>query len=153
MQKKSHANLISCIACFSSVFFLIMVYYMKKSVEIDKVKWDVETVTAADYTVEMKLNKKFQPYQDFEIVVCNEGNVYLDKIEKHIFNKNSPKSVFVTIPVRLGLASIAQEYLESVKEVFNFSSNVGMCGGKEHSALFFVGFSNPDLIYLDPHYV
>ena len=54
-----------------------------------------------------KLNKKFQPYQDFEIVVCNEGNVYLDKIEKHIFNKNSPKSVYVTIPVRLGLASIA----------------------------------------------
>lgn len=61
--------------------------------------------------------------------------------------------MFVIVPIRLGLNNIPLEYLESVKEIFNFSSNVGICGGKEHSALYFVGFSNPDLIYLDPHYV
>ena len=99
------------------------------------------------------MNKKFRPYPDFEIVVCNEGNIYLDKIEKHILSSSPPKSVFVTIPIRLGLESIAAEYLDSVKEIFNFSTNVGICGGKEHSALYFTGFSNPDLIYLDPHYV
>jgi cysteine protease ATG4 len=33
------------------------------------------------------------------------------------------------------------------------SSNVGFAGGKENAALYFVGLSGNDLIYLDPHFV
>ena len=85
------------------------------------------------------------------MIVCKEGNIYLDRIEKKFTSKHS--SVFVVVPVRLGLHYIPPEYLESVKEVFNFTSNVGICGGKEHAALYVVGFSCTDMIYLDPHYV
>jgi len=45
------------------------------------------------------------------------------------------------------------EYLESIKAVFTLKANVGIAGGKENSALYFIGYSEPDLIYLDPHYV
>ena len=34
------------------------------------------------------------------MVVCNDGNIFFDKIKKKIENK---KSVYVSIPVRLGL--------------------------------------------------
>ena len=33
------------------------------------------------------LNKKFRPYLDFDIQVCNEGNIYLDKIEKKLMGQ------------------------------------------------------------------
>jgi cysteine protease ATG4 len=98
-----------------------------------------------------KLNKVYKPFKNFEMIVCNEGNIYLDKIERKF--DNWTKSLFVVVPLRLGLNYIPVEYLVSVKEIFTFQSNVGIIGGRENSALYFVGFSDPDLIYLDPHYV
>lgn len=47
-----------------------------------------------------ELNKKLKPIKDFSMVVCNDGNVFLDKIEGKILKG---KSVFVVMPVRLGL--------------------------------------------------
>jgi len=63
--------------------------------------------------------------------------------------------VFVTIPLRLGLNFIMPEYLLSIKKAFSLSQNVGIAGGRENSALFFVGITEPsnNLIYLDPHLV
>jgi hypothetical protein len=89
------------------------------------------------------------------MVVCNDGNVFLDKIAKKI---NRGKSVFVVIPVRLGLTTVETEYLECLKQVFNFESSCGIAGGQEHKALYFTGILNPksadpQLMYLDPHFV
>lgn len=38
------------------MIFLIGVYYMKSMTMINKVEWDLQTITASDYTVEMSLN-------------------------------------------------------------------------------------------------
>lgn len=89
------------------------------------------------------------------MIVCNDGNVFLDKIAKKI---DRGDSVFVTIPVRLGLNSAEPEYLDCLKEVFSFKSSCGIAGGQEHKALFFPGMINPRtsdplLMYLDPHFV
>ena len=64
----------------------------------------------------------------------------------------------VLIPVRLGLDSIQPVYLNQIKHVFEVYDNVGIAGGKDHMALYFVGsedISNPQagLFYLDPHYI
>lgn len=64
-----------------------------------------------------ELNKKLKPQKDFSMVVCNDGNVFLTKIAKKI---NRGESVFVVIPVRLGLNTVEKEYLECLKQVFNF---------------------------------
>ena len=60
------------------------------------------------------------------MVVCNDGNVFLDKIEGKILKG---KSVFVVVPVRLGLNQVEPEYLECLKQVFHFGSNCGIAGG------------------------
>lgn len=50
-----------------------------------------------------QLNKTARPISDFSIVVCNDGNVFLDKIHKKVLKGNG---CFVSIPVRLGLSTI-----------------------------------------------
>jgi cysteine protease ATG4 len=58
------------------------------------------------------------------------------------------------VPIRLGLHYIQPEYLQSVKQMFSVPQSVGIAGGKENSALYFVGVSDSNhLIYLDPHFV
>ena len=86
------------------------------------------------------------------MVVANEGNIYLDKILQK--SEDWTNSVFLTVPIRLGLNYILPEYLESIKAVYTMNQNVGIAGGRENSALYFVGISDTNnLIYLDPHYV
>ena len=89
------------------------------------------------------------------MLVGKEGNIYLDKILKKA-NKWT-NSVFVVVPLRLGIDYVLPEYLESIKEVFKLRQNTGIAGGRENSALYFVGLSTDsthyDLLYLDPHFV
>lgn len=86
------------------------------------------------------MNKDKKPIADFKIVVCNDGNIFFDKIEKKLNKKNS---VFIGVPLRLGLNKITYEYLECLKHVFTFDSNCGIAGGQDHKSLFFVGIINP----------
>jgi cysteine protease ATG4 len=102
-----------------------------------------------------ELNKFNKPFEDFKMVVCYDGNVFLDRIGKKISKGNS---VFVIIPVRIGLDHIQPEYLECLKELFTFESSCGIAGGQDYGARYFMGLINPmakdpKLLYLDPHYV
>ena len=99
---------------------------------------------------------KMEPIKKFRIAVCSDGNIFLDKIFKKISNGNS---VFVGIPMRLGITKVMKEYLESIKLVFDIGQNVGIAGGQDHKSLYFTGIVNshvnndPHLLYLDPHFV
>ena len=60
--------------------------------------------------------------------------------------------------MRLGLDRVEVEYLECLKQVFQFESNCGIAGGQDYRALYFTGILNPriadpSLMYLDPHCV
>jgi hypothetical protein len=48
------------------------------------------------------LNKR-SPVSRFKIVVCSDGNIFLDKIEKKLAKGNS---VLVGVPLRLGIDKI-----------------------------------------------
>jgi cysteine protease ATG4 len=78
----------------------------------------------------------------------------LDKIKKKIAKGNS---VFLGVPLQLGINNINPEYLESIKEIFSFPQNVGIAGGRGGGSFYFSGIINahldkdPHLIYLDPH--
>jgi len=48
--------MICCVAIFASLFFLVMMYYQRRKVIINQKEWDVATITAGDYTVDMKIS-------------------------------------------------------------------------------------------------
>lgn len=47
------------------------------------------------------LNQTHKPVKDFEIIICEEGNIFLDKIKLTI---ESGCGCFISIPLRLGLS-------------------------------------------------
>ncbi len=53
--------------------------------------------------------KNHKPVANFEMIVGREGNIFLDKIERK--SENWKNSVFVIVPMRLGLDKIEPEYL------------------------------------------
>lgn len=91
----------------------------------------------------------------FRIHVCLDGNIFLDEIRQQM---NLQNSVFVIIPLRLGIDSIQATYLKQVKYLFQIFQNVGLMGGKDHMAIYLVGDediqrNNAGLFYLDPHLI
>ena len=51
------------------------------------------------------LNKQYRPVRSFKMVVCTDGNIFFDQIEKKL-TKKAGNGVFVSVPVRLGLNTI-----------------------------------------------
>ncbi len=86
--------------------------------------------------------------------VARDGNIFLDRIEAK--SENWENSIFLIVPIRLGLNRIEPEYLQSIRDIYRemCEHNIGIAGGRDFSALYFVGLTESDhLLYLDPHYV
>ena len=64
-----------------------------------------------------------------------------------------PRSILLIVTVRLGMSSIEPEFFDSIKACFHLPQCVGILGGKPNFALYFVGYQDNHLIFLDPHFV
>ena len=72
-----------------------------------------------------------------------------DKEEKLYFiNKG-----IVFVSIRLGIDNIPNEYYQSLKDIFSCKNCLGIIGGKNKRAYYFIGYDDKgNLLYLDPHY-
>lgn len=50
------------------------------------------------------------------------------------------KSLFILLPLRLGIDSINEVYIPSLKEIFQIPQSLGIIGGKPRSAMYFVAY-------------
>jgi len=80
----------------------------------------------------------------------NLNNVfYVFNNRRYIFKQK----FIIFISVRHGLHNLDEDLYEEVLKIFDINTNIGLIGGKNSRAFYFIGKCGDNLIFLDPHYV
>jgi len=45
-------------ACIAAVVFIVVIFYLRKTAALDNQEWDIETLTASDFTVEYTISEE-----------------------------------------------------------------------------------------------
>lgn len=61
------------------------------------------------------------------------------------------QSGLLFIQLRLGLSKINPLYFNALKKTFHMKNSLGIIGGRPNHALYLIGYTGDDVIYLDPH--
>jgi len=110
--------------------------------------------------------------------VPKEGVIYIDRVnllctKSEIYSRFSPKPekriltpiddpegetkfwrpLIILIPLRLGVDRINKLYIPQIKSMLQLPQSLGIIGGRPKQSLYFVGYQDDSLIYLDPHIV
>ena len=82
----------------------------------------------------------------------NEGYIILRNIIDQV-HKHKGKSYLLVIHNRVGLKNLDQLNFPHLKELMRLKQFVGVLGGQPGEAIYIIGFSGDEVMFLDPHYV
>jgi cysteine protease ATG4 len=89
----------------------------------------------------------------FQIIVSDQSCVYLDEIENLCIKDKVFTPCVLLMPLRLGLDKLNSIYYSSLCKILEFSQTIGIIGGRPSHSLYFIGYQDEYLFYLDPHSV
>jgi cysteine protease ATG4 len=101
----------------------------------------------------LKKLTKLEPWCSLEVHICMDSILITDEVIDLCQKEFTWTPLLLMIPLRLGITEINPIYLESLKRIFQFEGSLGVIGGKPNQALYFIGFVDDEVLYLDPHTV
>lgn len=84
------------------------------------------------------------------IISTQSADIYEDEVTR-IFHKDRDANLLLLFAVRLGVDKINSLYWKDIFKILSSPYSVGIAGGKPSSSLYFFGYQNENLFYLDPH--
>lgn len=122
----------------------IMVSELRSSIE-----GDLSSISLSESSMD-HLGTSLQTFEYDESCLVEEFKVSIETSE---VEQGWDRPVLILLPMMLGLREIESDYYSIVKEALRIPESVGIIGGRPRSALYFVGFQDDNLIFLDPHKV
>ncbi len=115
-----------------------------------------------------ELNQKYAPFENIKTAAFPEGVIYKNEILSRATGVSVPEidkmdptapelrkrwknAVVVMVGFRLGLDTVNPEHYPGIFRMFELPHTTGMVGGQGRGALYFVGYQERELIFLDPH--
>jgi len=82
---------------------------------------------------------------------ATDSTLYRNDMTRFATQHGHWSSLFILIPLRLGIHSINSVYNQQLCDIFKHPHCVGFVGGRPRAAMYFVASQDDHLFYLDPH--
>eukprot|EP01129_Flabellula_baltica_P013005 TRINITY_DN5972_c0_g1_i1.p1 TRINITY_DN5972_c0_g1~~TRINITY_DN5972_c0_g1_i1.p1 ORF type:complete len:357 (+),score=63.31 TRINITY_DN5972_c0_g1_i1:495-1565(+) len=111
--------------------------------------------------ISRSLKQMFNAGKPYGIMMYAPRNdvIYIDEVielctaTSDVEFHNSWSPLLILITTRMGLKTLNPLYIPHLKSLLESQYSIGFIGGKPKSSLYFIGYQDDDIIYLDPHFV